>query len=410
MMPKIAIDLRTSYPSGIFRYSSSLLGHLTATLSGAGISAIVLYGPNLEKPQVEMLAALVGPHGAELVFVPDEVNFTRNSSWLRECLIRHDIQLYYSFNYIVDVNCPVPYVFTIYDLIRLKHPQHSYTDESFRHKFGEEEFAEITRTLRFVGGRGTACGNGEVFTKYFPAMMQYLSEHSLNIVTVSEAVKHDIVSILDVSPDKVSVVPGATQQARFHRRQPAEVRATLAKINCNPDDPYCLYVGANLPHKRLPWLIEVLSVCAMQLPVRAKLLVTGKSRAEDSSVKNLIRNCGLEGVVVFTREVTDDDLACLYSGAQALVVTSVDEGFCLPALEALCCGCEAIVPRLEVMSEITSDCAHFYPPHDAEQLAFLLTEAFHDRLPRKAQEFRSRFSWTASAEHLAGILQNLLLA
>jgi glycosyltransferase involved in cell wall biosynthesis len=413
-MAKVAIDIRTSHPSGIYRYGSSLLGHLVARLSLAGMPSVVLYGPNLEKPQVISLAESVAPHDAELLLVPDEVNFGRDSVWLREWLVRHDVNLYYSFNYIVDVRCPVPYIFTIYDLIRLKHPHFSYTDASFRRKFGEQEFLDISLNLKslesYVPLEVALDPESHLFTKYFWAMMRYQAEQSFHIVTISEAVKSDIMRMLEVSSDKVSVVPGSTHQAQFHPRQRAEVDAVLEKYNFNASDPYCLYVGANPPHKRLPWLIEILSRCVEKLPPRAKLLIAGKYRTDNQSLEELIRRCGLDKVVVFTGQVTDDELACLYSGARALLVSSVDEGFCLPALEALCCGCEVIAPGLEVMSEITSGCGHFYPPDDGEQLAFYLTEAFNARLPQKSLDHCNRFSWAASAEQLSSRLQRTLPA
>jgi glycosyltransferase involved in cell wall biosynthesis len=299
-------------------------------------------------------------------------------------------------------------------LIRLKHPNFSYTDASFLEKFGAREFEEMSATLkaleRHLPHDVAVDDESQTFTKYFWAMMRYLSEQSLHIITISEAVKFDIESMLGVSSDKISVVPGATEQAQFHRRRSAEVSATLRKFKLNADDSYCLYVGANLLHKRLSWLIEILGHCADKLPARARLLVAGKYRSDDKSLGRLVQECGLEDVVIFAGQLTDDELASLYSGARALVVPSVDEGFCLPALEALCCGCEVIAPDLRVMSELTSGLGHFYPPHDAGRLAFYLMEAFNDRLPRKGAEFRNRFSWAASAEQLSNILRRALFA
>lgn len=413
-MPNVAADLRTSYPSGIYRYASSLLGPLAETLSGAGVGLTVLYGPNLKAAQVEALAGSVEPHGADLVRVPDEVGFGRDSAWLREWLVRNEVNLYYSFNYIVDVRCPVPYVFTIYDLIRLKHPLFSYTDAAFRQKFGAREFEAISSALksfeRYVPEDVGAGAGGEVFTRYFWAMMRYLAGRSLSVVTISEAVKSDVVRMLGVPPGKVVTVPGAAQHSWCRPRGPAEVSATLDRLNLRRDDPYCLFVGTHHPHKRLPWLLDVLGGIRRELPARAKLLVTGKHREDDWRQENLVRRRGLEGVVIFNGEVSDDELACLYSGARALVVTSVDEGFCLPALEALCCGCEVIAPDLPVMFETADGRGHFYPPDDAGRLSLYLLEAFGGGLPRKARGFRSRFSWQASAGRLSDALLGALTA
>lgn len=411
-MASVAIDIRTSYPSGIYRYASSLLAHLTATLSQMGTRPFVLYGPNLLRPQVESLAESLSSSGAELILVPDEVGFGRDSGWLRQWLARQNVGLYHSFNYIVDVRCPLPYIFTIYDLIRLKHPGFSYTDAAFRRKFGEREFTEMTATLEalkhYVPEEAARDAGSQLFTKYFWSMMRYLTEQSLHVVTISEAVKLDITRLLGVSPDKISVVPGATREDSFRRRAPEETAAALRRFNLGRGEPYCLYVGANPLHKRLPWLIGILGRCAGRLPAGAKLLVAGKHRGEDASLDMLVREWGLDDVVVFTGEVTDEELACLYSGARALIVSSIDEGFCLPALEALCCACEVIAPEISVMYELTSGCGHFYASHDEAGLSRYLIEAYDGCLPRRAGRFRNRFSWRASAEQLAGLLQSSL--
>lgn len=411
-MPKVAADIRTSYPSGIFRYGSSILGPLAENLSRAGVELSVLYGPNLKAAQVETLKRLAEPHGARLVLVPDEVGFQRDSAWLRAWLVRQDVNLYYSFNYLVDALCPVPYVFTIYDLIRLKHPRFSYTDAAFRQKFGAREFETIRSALNGFerDAPREAMEDGELFTRYFRAATRYAAARSLSVVTISEAVKSDLVRMLGAAPEKVAAVPGAAELSRFRPRARAEAAPVLARFGLAADAPYCLFVGTHHPHKRLPWLLDVLARLRPRLPARARLLVVGKHREEDWRQENLLRERGLEGLVVFAGEVSDDELARLYSGAGALVVASVDEGFCLPALEALCCGCEVITPDLPVMRETTGGHAHFYPPDDVARLSLQLAESFGGGLPRKASGFQSRFSWEASAAKLSDLLLGTLAA
>jgi len=407
-MRRLAFDLRTNHLSGIYRYGSNLLPNLAASMAGSGAKLFVLYGPNLDAERVEALSASLATFDVEMVVVPEHFDFARDSEWLREWLVRCEVDLYYSANYMVDILCPVTFIFTIHDLIRLKHPHVSYTEESFRQVFGEQQFEKIKSTLQALESYVPAAAEGEIFTSYFWAIMRYLAEQSLHIVTVSEAVRSDITRMLSVSPGKISVVPDAADPAYFYPRPHDEVLATLTRLSLSADQPYCLYVGLNHPHKRLPWLLEVLSGCVDKLPTGARLVIVGHYCAEDTALAEIIHNYGLDKLVVLTGHVSDDELACLYSSARSVAVTSVDEGFCLPALEALSCGCEVIAPELEALRETTDDYAHFYPPHDADLLAFYLTEAFNARLPRKGEHFRSRFSWAASAEQLSSIFQNFL--
>ncbi|MCP5109517.1 MAG: glycosyltransferase family 4 protein, partial [bacterium] len=185
------------------------------------------------------------------------------------------IDLYYTVHYIVDLDLPVPYIYTIHDLVRLKHPEHSYTDETFRARFGEQEFQRIQRTLASLGGNGAG---GEVFLPYFWAINRHQVRRSAHAVTVSELCRNDIVTMLGAPPEKVSVVSNAVDAAVFYPRRGPEVHEVRERLGVPAG--YCLYVGLAHPHKRVPWLLEVWAVAVDRLPPDVKLvLVCSDSRA-----------------------------------------------------------------------------------------------------------------------------------
>ena len=87
-----------------------------------------------------------------------------------------------------------------------------------------------------------------------------------------------------------------------------------------------------------------------------------------------------------------------------MVISSVDEGFCLPAVEALACGTEVIVPDIPIMNEVVGEQGRYYGVDDAEALGRLMAEAYTIGFPPPEPPAQPRFSWTASAQRLMRIL------
>lgn len=170
--------------------------------------------------------------------------------------------------------------------------------------------------------------------------------------------------------------------------------------------PYCLYVGLGHTHKRLPWLFQAFVQVLEHLPPAAKLVVVGGHADLYASAFEVIATYQLEKRIVFTGAVSNEGLACLYSGAAATIVSSLDEGFCLPALEALACQTEVIIPDIPVLRETVGGVGHYYEVHNQEQLAAYLIEAFNGVLERKASLFQNRFSWDLSAQNMLLLFMN----
>jgi glycosyltransferase involved in cell wall biosynthesis len=407
-MRRLAFDLRTRHLTGIYRYGSSLLACLYGQLSGTGIKLYVLYRPDIQKQVDETLRPTILDDHVEFVLVPDDGGRIPHSLWLRNWLIGEKIRLYYTVDFLVDIRCPTPFVYTSHDLIPLKYPEYFYNDNTFCDKFGRTEFQHLKGDLRRI--RSSIIGKYRyqqkkgILPAYAWAINRYLTERSKHIVTVSESVKADLVGYLGVSPSKVSVIPGAVDRTLFYPQSSEEIATAAQKFDL--PQRYCLCIGRELKHKRLPWLIEALAQCQEGLPPDVKMVVVG-SRTELGHLRDLVNSYHLEQRVIFTGRVDDQELASLYSGASALIVPSIDEGFCLPALEALSCGTEVIVPDTRVFRETVSLSGHFYAVNDGRMLIKLLLETFDGSLIPRSHSFENRFSWSSSAQQLLKLLMRL---
>jgi glycosyltransferase involved in cell wall biosynthesis len=176
--------------------------------------------------------------------------------------------------------------------------------------------------------------------------------------------------------------------------------------------PYGLYVGNVSPNKNPSVLIEALKILHARgrIPTiyhvgndAAGLLAEAEKRILP---EHPIRKAGL---------LSDGDLVAAYRGATCLVNTSLNEGFCLPVVEAQSLGLPVICTDIPVLREVAGEGALFFPPSDAEALAERLAAVFDDdalqhRMAASSLKNAARFSWRRAANEtekiFAAILEN----
>ena len=393
-MPEVILDIRSNQRTGVSRYGSSIAAAL-CTVDAGTLRFIVLAGRDQPVP--------LAPAGAVRAVLrePAGDGFVRRSDWvLRQVdAIRPD--LYVTTHYAVDRRLGVPFVPTIHDLNRLRFPQHAYTRESVTRHYGPGEWDVLLDELRALADWDD--GAGPTFMRYFWALNRYLFAHSRAVFTVSKTTIGHIVELLGTGPT-VHVVSGGVDRRLFRPSTPERVRAVRQRYAGGR--PYCMYVGLAGPTKRFPWLLDVLLRHGLlRGPAGHGLVVAGGHAERRPEVQQLLAHHGAARWapwVRFTGYVPDVDLVALYSGAQALLVPSISEGYHLPTGEALSCGCEVIATDIPVLRETTGGHAHFFPADgsDAEAwLARLVTEAFAGRLPPRAPTYRAP-TWSRSADRL----------
>jgi glycosyltransferase involved in cell wall biosynthesis len=109
--------------------------------------------------------------------------------------------------------------------------------------------------------------------------------------------------------------------------------------------------------------------------------------------------------------LNDDDLRLAYCGALALVYPSVYEGFGMPVIEALACGCPVITTSHSSLPEVAGDAAVYVNPFDHGSLAAAMVQIQKPELRavllRRGLERAKLFSWTAMARSVAAVLSSV---
>jgi glycosyltransferase involved in cell wall biosynthesis len=250
---------------------------------------------------------------------------------------------------------------------------------------------------------------------YAKIMMKAAVKKSHHIITVSQFSKKEIVKYTRCSPDKISVISNGINHNHFRPIRGNSLLQTVREKYVLPDN-FILFVGNVKPHKNLISLINALALVKSQLP-HYSLVIVGKKEGfitnDDNIFERLSHDKSLEQSIHFTGYVADEDLPAIYNLASLFVFPSLYEGFGLPPLEAMACGCPVLVSNYASMPEICGPDIHYTDPMDINQMGMdiynLLTypQAQKDKMINKGLQQAASYTWDQSIREHIKLLDSL---
>lgn len=256
------------------------------------------------------------------------------------------------------------------------------------------------------------------FPETFPQrLVSYLNQvvpwsvgRASHILADSEATKHDLTTLWQVPPEKISVLYSGVHERFQPVHDGQKVTAVRQKYQLQ-DGPYVLSVGTLQPRKNYQMLIRAFQPLADKLPHHL-VISGGKGWLFDEMLAEIERQ-GLTGRVHFIGFVDDADLPTLYSEASLFVFPSLYEGFGLPLLEAMGCGTAVLTSNSSSLPEVAGEAAWQLNPQDqpawTEAIYTLLTDLqLQNKLITAGFANVRRFSWQQSAQQLIAIYRRLL--
>lgn len=252
------------------------------------------------------------------------------------------------------------------------------------------------------------------------ALAWRLKEHvavrgAARVFTVSQVSRAQVAERFGLDPADMTVVREAPDPA-FWPRPRAEVDRRLGELGLSRAG-YVVYVGGITPRKNIEVLLDAYTRLARGREVPLLVLVgaldRGAARAFAPRLKERIRQQGLEEHVRLPGFVGDDTLACLYSGALAMVSPSPVEGFGLPAVEAAACGAPTVLSDIPAHRESLGAAGLWFDPRSAAELAGQLARLLEDGEVRSDLGARGRLavsalSWEGTARAVRGVIAEAL--
>lgn len=230
------------------------------------------------------------------------------------------------------------------------------------------------------------------------------------IITVSNSARQEIIEYFRVDPAKVIVLYNGVNRQLYRPYGVDDIEKTKHKYGIGGQD-YILFVGNIEPRKNLERLLAAMR----RLPKKYALLLVGSDGWLNEAVFAALDEANAAGHTFIRPHtyVPDDDVARLMSGARAVALPSLYEGFGMPALEALVSGTPVVVADIPPLREVAGEAGVYCNPKnidsitDALQRVVKLSPAERKKLLSQATHHTTQFSWQNTAEKLAILLKNI---
>lgn len=238
------------------------------------------------------------------------------------------------------------------------------------------------------------------------------------LLTVSEYSRRTICDYFSLPGNRVSVTTESASSV-FRPLLPEELRVDVLEHVClSPGDRFMLYVGGISPHKNLGALIDAYHILVQDPDLSdVRLILVGDYKGDSfhsdyPRLKAQIDRLGLESRVTFAGYVPDDDLVHLYNAALLLVFPSLEEGFGLPAVEAMQCGTPVVASDRGSLPEILGPAGRFFDPVRPESIHEALRDVVRDEdvratMRQRGLERMASFTWQEAARKTLCVFNEL---
>ncbi|MBI5094186.1 MAG: glycosyltransferase family 4 protein [Candidatus Hydrogenedentes bacterium] len=227
----------------------------------------------------------------------------------------------------------------------------------------------------------------------FSANIRRFARDADGVLVYSQSTKNDVLRFLDVPAERVTVAPMAVDEDFVP--MPRESAIAHLKTAYHIEGPFLLFVSTLEPRKNVPTLLRAFARLT-DLPHR--LVMIGSIGWNSDPIFEAIRELGLEDRIIRPGFVPHLELPAFFCAANAFVFPTLYEGFGLPLLEALTCGCPVVASDNSSVPEVTGGAALTMDAMDIEGIAdavrrVISDTALRESLVARGLEHAKRFSW-----------------
>ena len=212
-----------------------------------------------------------------------------------------------------------------------------------------------------------------------------------------------------VAPSKMSLAPVGVQPG-FQRATPKDVDRVRERYGL--PERYLFYPANPWPHKNHARLMAALRIYGERFGRAPELVLSGRLANEPRDATELARAAGVEASVHNLDFVAFEDMPALYTGAAAMVFPSFFEGFGIPLLEAMACGCPIAAADATAIPECVGDAAVLFDPFDPECIANALHSLLSDEelqrtLVARGSARLAQYRWQELAPQITAVYRQV---
>lgn len=215
-------------------------------------------------------------------------------------------------------------------------------------------------------------------------------QEKVQIITVSNESKKEIVKYYNVAPNRITVIGNGWE----HMKDIISDERVFEKCKIVDKKPYFFALGSKYKHKNLTWILS-----AAKRNPEYNFVLTGNdsfSNESEELYRKKVDN------VIFTGFVSDGEMKALMLNCEALIQPSFYEGFGIPPIEALSMGKKVIVAKASCLPEIYEDSVIYIDPNNSNvDLNLLMKEPVGD-----AKYILEKHSWKKSAKEMIKLISS----
>lgn len=231
------------------------------------------------------------------------------------------------------------------------------------------------------------------------------------ILTVSQAVKNEIVQEFNIKPDKILALPIPASDL-FRNFNPYKTTAQLPKALMR--QKYISFVGNFEPRKNLSTLVQAYLALPEQTRNSYKLVIAGSQSWSNQQTQILIDQANqYQTTIIQLSGLSDEEIVNLLFHSSLHILPSFYEGFGMPIVEAMTVKTPVIAADIPVLHESSGGAAMYFNPHSVDDLHQTILQVLTDpslqkRLIRQGKHFADSLSWQTNADKIYQAIQQLM--
>jgi len=234
------------------------------------------------------------------------------------------------------------------------------------------------------------------------------TQQARRIIVSSIFTKKCLIERYKVNPDKIDVI--YTGFGKEYQPITEAVALDAVRACYNLPDVFIYYPAALWPHKNHRALLDALCLIRDRYGVMVHLVLSGMSTGRAGELRTEILKRNLQEAVTVLGYIPYEDLPSLYSLATLMVFPSLFEGFGIPLVEAMACGCPVVCSQNSSIPEVVGEAAQFFDPLSVNEMATKIYETLNDSALRRKMSFAGLeqaklFDWQDTARRTRAVYE-----